>query len=116
MEEKRLNNYLSMSEHDLTMYLDETSISYTSVPIGQVQTVDPLVFYGDIGAPHSCIGDKALERIIRHSRCRSISIIDSKHDFRFGDTSVRSRGKVELMLPTSGSTPCIPVILDVLDV
>ena len=43
-------------------------------------------------------------------------IIDSKRDFKFGDTLVRSRGMIELLLPTPGSTPDIPVILDVSDI
>ena len=47
---------------------------------------------------------------------RSIPIIDSKRDLKFGDTLVRSRGIIELMLPTPGCTLDILVILDVLDV
>ena len=43
-------------------------------------------------------------------------MIDSKSDFKFGDTLIRSRGMVELMFPGPGSTPEIPVILDVVDV
>ena len=43
-------------------------------------------------------------------------IIDSELDFKFGDTSVKSKGGLILMLRTLGSTPDIPVIHDVNDV
>ena len=75
-----------------------------------------MLFSVDTGAPQSCIGDKALEGIVRHTRRRSISIIDCKHNIKLGDIFVRSRGMVELMLPKLGSTLDIPVILDVVDV
>ena len=70
----------------------------------------------DNGATYSCTGDKALERIVRYSGRISVPIIDSKRDFKLGDTSVKSRGMVELMLPTPESAPEIPVILDVVHV
>ena len=76
----------------------------------------PMLFCADTGAPHSWIGDKALERIVRHSGRRSIPIIDFKREIKLGNILVRSRGMVELMLPTPGSSFDIPVILDVLDV
>ena len=38
--------------------------------------------------------------------------MDSKDGFRFGDTFVRSRGMVQLVLTTSGSTLDILVLLD----
>ena len=72
MEEQRLENYLSMRELDLAMYEDETTINYISFPIYQVHTVDPILFCVDTGASHSCIVDKALEKIFRHSERRSI--------------------------------------------
>ena len=75
-----------------------------------------MIFCFDTGVPHSSIEDKALERIVRHSRQRSIPIIDSKHGFKFGDTFVKSRGMIELTLSPPGSTLDIPVILDVVDV
>ena len=99
MEEQRLENYLNVSEHDLAMFEDKTTLPYISFPKYQVHTVEPILFCVDIGTSHSCNGDKILERIARHSGRRSIPIIDSKHDFKFGDTLVRPRGMVELMLP-----------------
>ena len=98
------------------MYEDTTTITYMSFPIYQVHTVDPMLFCVDTDAPHSCIGDKELEKIVRHSGGRSIPVIDSKRDLKFGDTLVTSRRVVELMLPTSGSTLDIPFIPDVVDV
>ena len=89
MEEQRLENYLSMPELDLMMYEDETTITYISFLIYQVQTINPMLFCVDTGAPHSCIVNKALERIFRHSERRYISAIDSKRDFKFGNTLVR---------------------------
>ena len=44
---------------------------------------------------------------------RPITVIDSKFDFKLSDTLVRSRGMVEHMVETPGSTLYIPVILDV---
>ena len=67
MEEQRLENCSSMPEHNLKMYEDETTITYISLPIYRVHAFDPLLFCVDTSAPHSCIGDKALERIFRHS-------------------------------------------------
>ena len=67
MEEQKLENYLSMPEYDLKMYEDETTITYLSFPIYQVHAVDLVLFFVNTGAPHSCIGDKALERIFSHS-------------------------------------------------
>ena len=72
-----------------------------------------MIFYADTGAPHSCIEDNELKRIIRHSERRTISVIDSERDFKFGDTLLRSRGIVELTLPTPGSALDIPVIIHV---
>ena len=114
LNRKKLENYLSIFELELTVYEDVTAKTYISFLIYQDQTVDPMLFCADIGAPHSCIGDKELERIVCHSVRRSIPIIDSESDFKFGDTLIRPRGMVELMLPTSGSTLGIPVILDVI--
>ena len=116
MEEQKHKNCLSMPEHDLTMNEDEKTITYISFPIYQVHTVDPIIFCVDTDAPHSWIGYKALESIVRHSGRGSIPMIDPKRDFIFDDTLVRSRGMVELMLRTPWSTLDIPVILDVLDV
>ena len=95
---------------------DETSITYISSPIYEIHTVEPKLFCLDTGAPYSCIGDKERGRIFRHSEGRSFPKTDSKYDFKFGDTLVRSRGMLELMLPTPGSTHDIPVILGSLDV
>ena len=105
-----------MPELDLTMNEDETSITYIFFPMYQIHTVEPMLFCVNTGAPDSCVGDKAFERIARHSGLRSIPIIHSKRDFKFGDTVIRSREIVELMLPTPGSTLDIPVIHDVVDV
>ena len=116
MEEQRMENYLSMPELDLKMSEDETIKTYISLPIFQIHKLDPLLFCIVISALHSCIGDKALERIVCHSARRPNTIIDSKHDFIFGDTLVRSTGKVELILPKHGYTFDISVILDVVDV
>ena len=49
MGEQRLENYLSMPEHDLTIYEDETTISYISFPIYQVNTIDTMLFCVDTG-------------------------------------------------------------------
>ena len=67
-------------------------------------------------APHSCIGDKASERISLHSERRSILIRDFKRDYKFGYTLMRLKGMIELILLTPGSTLDIPIILDVVDV
>ena len=67
MEEQRLENYLSMPERDLKMNADETYITYISFPIYQIHTADPMIFCVHISAPYSCIGDKALGRIVCHS-------------------------------------------------
>ena len=87
-----------------------------SFPIYQVNTAEPMLFCVNIGAPHSCIGNKVLENIIRHSGRKSIPKIDSKRDFKFDDILVGSIGMVGLMLLTRGSTLDMPVILDVVDV
>ena len=79
------------------MHADETNITYISFLIYQVHTVDLMLFCVDTGAPHTCIQDKELEKIFRHFGRRSIPIRDSKRDFKFGDTLVRSRRMVELM-------------------
>ena len=116
MEEQRLENYLSMRELDLSMYEDKTTVTYISFPIYQFHTVDHMVFYFDIGAPYSCIRDKALERIFCHSGLRYIPIIDTKREIKFGYTLLRSKSIVELMLPRPGSTldiPVIPVVVSV---
>ena len=70
-----------MPEPDLKMYEYETTITYTSFLVYQVHAVDPMLFCVNTGVPHSCIGDKALERISSQPECRSIHIIDSEHDF-----------------------------------
>ena len=116
MEEQRLENYLSIPEHEQMMNEDERTMTYISFSIYHIHTVDPILFCVDTGATYSCIGDKALERIVRHSGRRSISISDSKRDFKFGGTLIRSRGMVEQMLPTRRSILDIPFILDVVDV
>ena len=72
-------------------------------------------FCVDTGAVYSCIGDKALENIVRHSGRRFIPIIDCKRNPKSGDTLVRSRGIVERMLQTPGSILDNPVVLDVVD-
>ena len=105
-----------MLEHDLKMYEEETTITYTSFSKYQIDKVDPMLLCADIGSPHSCIGDKALQRFVRYSGRRSIPIIDSKRDFEFGDTLIRSIGMVELKLLTSRSKLGIPVILDIVEV
>ena len=87
-----------------------------SISIYQDHTVGPMVFCVDTDAPCSCIGDKALERIVRHSGRKSIPIIDSKYDFKFDNTTKRSRVIVELILLTPGSSLDIPVLLDFVDV
>ena len=43
-------------------------------------------------------------------------IIDSKHDFKFCEILIRSKGMVELMLLTCESIPDIPVLLDIIDI
>ena len=77
-----------MLEQVLNMYEEETIIIYISFPIYQVHTADPMLFCVNFGVPHSCNGDKALERIVRHSGRISIAVIDSERDFEFGDTLV----------------------------
>ena len=75
-----------------------------------------MLFCVDIGALHSCVRDTALERIVNHSVRTYIPIIDYTRDFKLGDTLVRSRGMVELILPAPRSTLDISVIRDVVDV
>ena len=72
---------------------------YISFQIYQVHTVNTMVFCVDTGAPHFCIGNKALERIFRHFGRKSIPIIDPERDFKSSDTLVGSRGVVEHVLP-----------------
>ena len=98
------------------MYEEETILTHISFPVYQVHTVDSMLFCVDTDASHSCIGDKTLERIVCHSGRVSIPVIDYKHDFKHGDTLVRSRGMVKLMLPTLRSTIEIPFILDVVEI
>ena len=74
-----------MLEHDLTTYEDDTIVTYVSFPIHQLYTVGSMLFCEITGAPHSCIGNEALERTVRHYGRRSIPIIYSKHDFKFDD-------------------------------
>ena len=113
MEEQRLENYLRMPEHDLITYKDDIFITCISIPILQAHAINLMRFCVDTGAPHSFIRNKELERAVRHSGCRYITAIDSKQDFKFGDTLVRKTGMVERMLPKPGSNLDIPVILDV---
>ena len=79
------------------MYGDKTTISHRSLPIYIVYTIDPMLFCVDSGAPYSCIREKALEKIVRHFGSRSIPTIDSKREFKFGDTLVRSTEIVKPM-------------------
>ena len=67
-----------MPEHDLTMYEYETTIAYISFMIYKVHTVDPILFSVDTCASHSCIGEKALEKIVRQNGRTCITVIDSK--------------------------------------
>ena len=116
MVEQKLESLLSMPEHDLKMNEEETTITYISFPIYQAHIIGPILFYVDTGAPHSCIREKALKTIVHHSGRKCILIIDYKRDFKLGDTLIRSRSMIELMLPTSGSPLQISVILEVVDV
>ena len=100
----------------MTMYNDETKITNISFPIFQVHTIDHMLFCVDTSAFHFCIGDKPLERITRHYGRISISIIDSKRDYKFVDRFIGCGGMVQPMLPSPGSTFDIPVILDVIEV
>ena len=88
MEVQRSESCLGMADYELTTYGDETTITYISLPICQVYTVNPMVFCVDPEHP-SCIGDKAFERIVCHSGREFIPIIYYKRDFQFGDTLVR---------------------------
>ena len=90
-----------ISEHNLTTFENETKIIVLSFSIYQIQTVNPLVFCVDTGALHFCIRNEALERIVPHSGHNSIPVIDSKRGLKFDKKMVRSRGIIELMLPTS---------------
>ena len=101
---KRLRDYLGMSDIDLTMYENKTTITHTSIPIYRVYTFDPVLLRVDTDSLHCCIGERALERTARLSGRRSNLIIDSKLDSKFGVTLVGSSGEVELMLLASGST------------
>ena len=92
MEEERLENYLSIPELYLKMYEAETTITYQSFSMYQVHTVDLMIFCVNICAPYYCIEDRARERIVCHSKGRSIRIIDSERGLKFGYTLVRSRG------------------------
>ena len=81
-----------MTEQDLKTYEDETTITYISFPIYQAHKIDSILFCVYSGAPQICIGNKKLERTVRHSGGKSIPIMDSKRDLKFGDTRVSSRG------------------------
>ena len=71
-----------MPELSLTMNEEEKFIPYASFPIYEIHTVEPIIFCVDTGAPYSCIGDKALGRIVRHSESKCIPLIDYKCDFK----------------------------------
>ena len=53
MEEQRVEKYLSMPEHDLTVYEDQTTITHIFFAIYHVHKVDPNLFYVYTGARHS---------------------------------------------------------------
>ena len=113
--EKRFGNYLNMPRQGLTMYDDEKTINYISSLIHQVHKVDPMLFWVDTVSPHSCMRYRAPDRIVLHFQCRCIPTIYSNREFKFCDILVRSRGIVEIMLPTPGSKLDIPVRLEVVD-
>ena len=75
-----------------------------------------MLFCVDTGAPISCIGKQALKRIVHHAGRNSIPMIESDRDFQFGDTMIRSKGMVELILPTPGSVRDVPILMDVVDI
>ena len=90
-----LDNCSNIPEHDFKIYEDQRNKTYISFPIYGVYAVGYILFCVDTSAPHSCIGGKPLERIVFHSGYKSIPLIDSKRDFKFGDKLVRSREIVE---------------------
>ena len=104
MEMQRLDNYLSIHEHDLTTYDDETAITYILFPIHEVHIINSLVYCVDTGALYSCFRNKARERVVGHSVREYTPIVDYKRGFKFRDLLIRSRGMVELVIP-------IPLIL-----
>ena len=70
----------------------------------------------DTIAPFTCIGNKALKRIVYFVGHRSISIIYSDQDFNFGDTVIESKGMIELLLPRPEHIQYIPILIDVVDI
>ena len=81
-----------------------------------MHTQDSMVFCIDTGAPISFIGKRTLKRIVQRSVRNFIPMIQSERDFQFGDTLIRSKSMIELILPTPGNRREIPVIMDVVDV
>ena len=59
MEEQRLEAFFNFT-HDTTEYDNEVILTLISIPTYQVQTIDPMLFWIDTGAPITCIGMNAL--------------------------------------------------------
>ena len=78
-----------MYKHDSAMYEEEKTRTHISFTIYRVHAAEPTLFFVDTSAPHSWIRYMAFERIFRNSGRKSIPIIDSKLDFKFGDTLIR---------------------------
>ena len=75
MEEQRLETYLNMSDNEATVYDDEKPITDISIPIYKFRAVNLMLLCVDIGAQYSCIGNKALERIVQLSGRKSVPVI-----------------------------------------
>ena len=116
MEGQRLEACLDTSDQDSTSYDKERTLTFISIPIYQIHTRDPMLFYVDIGAPISCIGNLALKKIVHSAGRSSISMIESDRDYQFGDTIMRSKGIVELILPEPGNIRDIAILTDVVNV
>ena len=74
-----------------------------------------MLFCIDTGAHISCIGNKAFKNIISQTGCTAILLVKSEHNFRFGDTTMRSKGMVKHILPIPEGYPDISILLDVVN-
>ena len=95
--------------------VNEIIINCTHIAIDtfNISLYNPMLFCVDIGEPLSCVEQKTLQRILRKSNREDIPRECSDKFFRFGDTSVKSLGVIELRLETQEHIPDTPVFLDV---
>ena len=85
MEEQRLEAYTYMNFKGIMSTIINIPVTFLSVPIYQVRTVDLMLFIVDTGASTRAKEIKKLKRIFYSVVCLSIPTIESKRDFLFGE-------------------------------